>query len=141
MIAGLGVEPRHSSEALESIGMKHLVALIMIAFLVPTAAMAKNSACKEDKAKFCKDVKAAGGKVNDCLKQHKAEVSAACKEALDKPKEAKPGKDEKAKKKDETKAPSEAAQPNAAKPADSAKPAQSPPPSQPASPGQSDTKP
>ena len=60
--------------------MKQLVALVMIAFLVPataTVAFAKN-ACKEEKAKFCKDAKAAGKKVNDCLKEHIAEVSAAC---------------------------------------------------------------
>jgi hypothetical protein len=61
----------------------------LIAFLVPTAAMAKSSACKDDKAKFCKDVKASGAEVNNCLKQHAAEVTAACKEALDKAKEAK----------------------------------------------------
>jgi hypothetical protein len=71
--------------------MKQLVALVMIAFLVPataTVAFAKNP-CKDDKAKFCKDAKAAGKKVNDCLKEHIAEVSAACKEQLEKPKEPK----------------------------------------------------
>jgi hypothetical protein len=60
----------------------------LIAFLVPTAAMAKSSACKDDKAKFCKDVSVRSG-INNCLKQHAAEVTAACKEALDKAKEAK----------------------------------------------------
>jgi hypothetical protein len=58
--------------------MNHLVALIMIAFLVPTAAMAKGE-CQEDKAKFCEDVKASGGDVGDCLKQHIEELSPACK--------------------------------------------------------------
>ena len=61
--------------------MKQLVALVMIAFLVPataTVAFAKN-ACKDEKAKFCKDAKTAGKKVNDCLKEHIAEVSPACK--------------------------------------------------------------
>jgi hypothetical protein len=73
--------------------MKQLVALIMIAFLVPaTAAMAKGP-CKDDKAKFCKDAKDAGKNVNDCLKEHSAELAPACKEFLDKPKEAKPGKE------------------------------------------------
>ena len=45
--------------------MKQLVAFVMIAFLVPataTVAFAKNP-CKEDKAKFCKDAKAAGKKL------------------------------------------------------------------------------
>ena len=75
--------------------MKQLVALVMIAFLVPataTVAFAKN-ACKEEKAKFCKDAKAAGKKVNDCLKEHIAEVSPACKEQLEKPKEPKTDKE------------------------------------------------
>ena len=50
--------------------MKQLVALVMIAFLVPataTVAFAKN-ACKEEKAKFCKDAKAAGKKVNELVR-------------------------------------------------------------------------
>ena len=57
--------------------MKQLVAFVMIAFLVPataTVAFAKNP-CKEDKAKFCKDAKAAGKKIADCLKEHSAELS------------------------------------------------------------------
>jgi hypothetical protein len=107
--------------------MKQLIALIMIAFLVPTAAIAKNSGCKEDKAKFCKDAKASGKKVRDCLKEHVGEVSAACKESLAKPKEAKPGK---ANKKQESTAPSDGE-----KPAGEAKPAE------PASPGGAETKP
>jgi hypothetical protein len=44
--------------------MKYLMALI-IALLVPTAAMAK-SECKEDKQKFCKDVIEANGDVALC---------------------------------------------------------------------------
>jgi Cysteine rich repeat len=69
--------------------MKHLVALLMIAFfMVPVTAMAKDNPCKEDKTKFCKDVKASGGKVGACLRQHKDEVSAECKAQLDKPKGA-----------------------------------------------------
>ena len=75
--------------------MKQLVALVMIAFLVPataTVAFAKN-ACKGEKAKFCKDAKTAGKKVNDCLKEHIAEVSPACKEQLEKPKEPKTDKE------------------------------------------------
>jgi hypothetical protein len=74
----------------------------MIAFLVPTAAMAKNGACKTDKVKFCKDVKAAGGKVGDCLKKHIEEVAPSCKDSLNKPKEPKSA-DDKAKKKDGSK--------------------------------------
>lgn len=74
--------------------MKHLVALVMIAFLlpaaIPTVAMAANdNPCKDDKKKFCKDVKAAGGKIRRCLKLHKAELSAECQAFLDKQREAK----------------------------------------------------
>ena len=69
--------------------MKKIVALVMMALLVPTAAYAKNP-CKDDKVKFCKDAKAAGTKVNDCLRQHINEVSSACKDQLNKPKENKP---------------------------------------------------
>jgi hypothetical protein len=59
----------------------------MIAFLVPATAAIAKSLCKEDKAKFCKDAKASGKKVNDCLKEHSAELAPTCKEFLDKPKE------------------------------------------------------
>jgi cysteine rich repeat protein len=57
--------------------MKHLM-VVLIALLIPTAAMAK-SECKEDKNKFCKDVKDAKGNVEACLKQHEADLSKACK--------------------------------------------------------------
>jgi hypothetical protein len=77
--------------------MKHLVALIMIAFLVPAAAVAKDNPCKADKAKFCKDTKASGGKVGTCLRQHKDELSAECKARLGRSKDA--TKAEKAEKK------------------------------------------
>jgi Cysteine rich repeat len=75
-------------QTLEPTRMKHFVALTMIAFLIPAAAVAKDNPCKEDKAKFCKDVKSSGGKVGSCLRQHKDEVSDACKARLSKPKEA-----------------------------------------------------
>ena len=55
--------------------MKH-VAIVLIALLIPTAAMAKGE-CKEDKAKFCKDAV----HVAACLDMHKAELSEACKAA------------------------------------------------------------
>ena len=80
--------------------MKQLVALVMIAFLVPataTVAFAKNP-CKEEKDKFCKDAKAAGKKLRDCLKEHSAELSPACKEFVDKPKEPKSDAEKAAKK-------------------------------------------
>jgi hypothetical protein len=123
--------------------MKQLVAFVMIAFLVPataTVAFAKNP-CKEDKAKFCKDAKAAGKKVADCLKEHSAEVTPACKEYLDKPKEEKDkdkaARKEKKGKKDEGKPAGD--KPAEDKPAD--KPAEGTAPSDPAAPGSGETKP
>ena len=70
--------------------MKYVMVAI-IALLVPTAAMAKGE-CKEDKQKFCKDVIKAKGDVGDCMDQHAADLSNACKaarEAKAKDKEAK----------------------------------------------------
>lgn len=75
--------------------MRHLMAL-MIALLVPTAAMAKAD-CGKDKEKFCKEVIEAKGKVGACLNEHKAELSEPCKARL----EAK-AKDKEAKTKDQS---------------------------------------
>ena len=125
--------------------MKQLVALVMIAFLVPataTVAFAKNP-CKEDKAKFCKDAKTAGKKVNDCLKEHIAEVTPACKEQLEKPKEPKTDKEKAERKIKKEGAKKDEAKPTEEKPAE-AKPAETKPaepapsespPSPPAAPG------
>lgn len=35
--------------------------------------------CKEDRLKFCKDVKAGQGRIIKCLKEHEAELSESCK--------------------------------------------------------------
>jgi hypothetical protein len=120
--------------------MKQLVALVMIAFLVPataTMAFAKNP-CKDDKAKFCKDAKAAGKKVNDCLKEHIAEVSPACKEQLEKPKEPKTDQEKaerKIKNKDKERPKAEGEKPAETKPAETkpteTAPSDTAPPAQP----------
>lgn len=39
-------------------------------------------ACRGDAQKFCKDVKAGGGRIAECLKQHQAELSEACAKQL-----------------------------------------------------------
>lgn len=123
--------------------MKQLVAFAMIAFLVPatatTVALAKNP-CKDDKVKFCKDAKAAGKKVTDCLKEHSAELSAACKESLDKPMDperAKKKAEKKAKKAAEGKTGDKPARdkPAGHKPAEAKPEATTPPPPEPAAPG------
>lgn len=122
--------------------MKQLVAFVMIAFLVPataTVAFAKNP-CKEDKAKFCKDAKTAGKKVTDCLKEHSAEVTPACKEYLDKPKEEK-DKDKEARKGKKDEGKSAGDKPAEAKPVDKPAEGAAPPASDPAAPGGAETKP
>jgi hypothetical protein len=37
--------------------------------------------CQEEIQKFCKDVKPGGGRVNQCLRKHEAEISTECREA------------------------------------------------------------
>jgi hypothetical protein len=140
--------PSPFSEALEWIGMKQLVAFVMIAFLVPataTVAFAK-SPCKEDKVKFCKDAKAAGKKTADCLKEHTAELTPACKEELAKPKDPdreKKKAEKKAKKAAEGKTGDKPAgdKPAETKPADKPAEGTAPPPADPAAPGGAETKP
>ncbi len=75
--------------------MKHLVALALVAFLLPavaillpatvsTLAVAKDKPCKQDRKKLCKGAK--GVAAGDCLNRHKDELSAECKAYRDKKK-------------------------------------------------------
>lgn len=41
--------------------------------------------CKADVSKFCADVKRGGGRIVQCLKQHEADLSPACKDEMTKP--------------------------------------------------------
>jgi hypothetical protein len=41
-----------------------------------------HEACKPDVEKFCSDVKAGGGRIISCMRQHKEELSQACKDAI-----------------------------------------------------------
>jgi hypothetical protein len=107
--------------------MKHLVLLTMIAVIgVPTLAAAADPAkpgavCKEDRKKFCKDLKTTGGKPRDCLMQHKDELSDACRALFDKAAKGK-GKGKKAN--DGAAAPTGGAAPaEGTKPAEGAAPA------------------
>jgi hypothetical protein len=83
--------------------MKHLVLLTMIAVMgVPTLAAAADpakpgAACREDRKKFCKDIKTTGKKPRECLLEHKDELSDACKALFDKKKGKGEGKGKKAK--------------------------------------------
>ena len=47
----------------------------------------KQGACKADYEKFCKDVKPGQGRIAQCMKQHEAEFSPACKDQLNAEKE------------------------------------------------------
>lgn len=50
---------------------------------------AMKDACKEDANKLCKDIRPGGGKIMQCLKQHEGELSPACKEKMERPKNRK----------------------------------------------------
>lgn len=41
-------------------------------------------ACKADKEKLCKDVEPGEGRIVDCMKSHKADLSSACRDMMDK---------------------------------------------------------
>ncbi|MCX5849706.1 MAG: cysteine rich repeat-containing protein [Deltaproteobacteria bacterium] len=47
----------------------------------------KKGACRADIEKFCKDVQPGQGRLVQCVKQHEAELSPACKEQIDVDKE------------------------------------------------------
>ena len=53
----------------------------MLAFysLTPVA-FAQEGPCAADAKKFCKDAKPGGGRIMQCMKQHEAELSQACKD-------------------------------------------------------------
>ena len=50
---------------------------------------AKQGACKADAEKFCKDIKPGEGRIMDCLKTHKADLSEGCKAKGGEPKQVK----------------------------------------------------
>jgi hypothetical protein len=124
---------------LESIGVKQLV-------VVPAAAMAKN-ACKDEKAKFCNDAKAAGRGVNDCLKEPQRRAGpGGLKGTARRAERGQTGKEgKKGEKKNGEAKPAEsklaAEKPAETKPADTMKPADESKPSEQASPGGAETKP
>jgi len=61
--------------------------ILLAGFLVSTAIYAKNP-CAEDRQKFCGDVKPGSGRMRECMKAHKDELSPACKNAWEKRKAA-----------------------------------------------------
>ena len=66
-----------------------LLTVFALASMLLGAAMAADAgkgairgACKSDMAEFCKGVKPGGGRMAACLKEHKDQVSDACKSAV-----------------------------------------------------------
>ena len=58
-------------------------AIVGFVALFAAAAGAAEHPCKEDAEKLCKGVEPGEGRIVRCLKQHEAELSAACKEKRD----------------------------------------------------------
>jgi len=50
---------------------------------LPRLAGAADPACLADIKQFCADVPVGGGRVQDCLKEHEAKISAACRARVD----------------------------------------------------------
>lgn len=68
---------------ISTLGM--LLVLWTVALFVaptPVKAQARKGPCGEDLQKFCAGIQSGGGRYRDCLKQHEAELSAACQEHL-----------------------------------------------------------
>jgi hypothetical protein len=58
------------------------LAALSTASLPGHAAEAVKDACKQDAHTLCKGIQPGGGRIAACLKEHKDEVSAECKEAI-----------------------------------------------------------
>ena len=67
--------------------MKSLVCIALVAAAMTSSAFAqsgdgKNSACRADVQKLCPGIKPGGGRIKECMKAHKDEVSDGCKTFL-----------------------------------------------------------
>ena len=49
---------------------------------VPARAQRREGPCRNDVEKFCQGIQPGGGRYRDCLRQHAAELSPACKERV-----------------------------------------------------------
>ena len=71
--------------------MRTVVLCLSLMLLGVPVAIAKGevkAACKDDAARLCKDVKPGGGRIAACLKEHEADLSQGCKDAIAAKKEA-----------------------------------------------------
>ncbi len=60
-----------------------LLALMLISFTLVSEVSAKGGVCKEDREKFCKDIKPGEGRIYECLVQHLNELSFDCKNRIE----------------------------------------------------------
>jgi len=58
----------------------------VVALIIPTLALAEpgglQGACKSDLQSLCAGVQPGGGRIRDCMKEHRAQLSAGCKMAI-----------------------------------------------------------
>jgi hypothetical protein len=73
-----------------------VTALLGVALFSYPGYSATPGACKEDAKRLCADVKPGGGRIRQCLKEHEADLSSACKENISQWKEKREEKREKA---------------------------------------------
>jgi hypothetical protein len=59
---------------------------LAVVVLVPSAAVAEpgpmQSACRSDLRTLCAGVQPGGGRIRDCMKEHRSQLSSACKIAI-----------------------------------------------------------
>ena len=64
----------------------HLIrTLVLAAMIAPTAALAEpghDGPCRSEVQTLCAGVQPGGGRIRDCMKEHRAQLSVACKVAI-----------------------------------------------------------
>jgi hypothetical protein len=60
--------------------------VVVVALVIPTFALAEpgglQGACKSDLQLLCAGVQPGGGRIRDCMKEHRTQLSANCKMAI-----------------------------------------------------------
>jgi hypothetical protein len=59
-----------------------IAGVFYLAVAAPASAEAASRPCAEDAARLCKDVPKGGGKIANCLREHKDELSPACRDRV-----------------------------------------------------------
>ena len=65
-----------------SVGQMTVAAALCLGLAIAPSAYAAAPSCKADVAKFCPQVQPGGGRIAQCLKQNKAQLSASCQERI-----------------------------------------------------------